>query len=160
MRFAVVSWVFVAAVMIGACDQPPYIPPKETDDDTSGTDTVTPSCEVEATLSSLKAKYFKGSCVFSGCHDKRSAEGGIDFTVEGLHAVLVGVPAEDEKAGPRGKLRVVAGDPDASFMVQKVEGTMGKDEGDWMPQGTDEPIDPECRIKMLRQWISDGALDN
>jgi hypothetical protein len=159
MRFAVVSWVFVAAVIIGACDQPPYIPPKETED-TAGDDTVTPTCDVQATLSSLKVEYFKRSCVFSSCHDKRSAEGGLDLSADLLHAQLVGVPAEDEKAGPRGKLRVVAGDPGASFIVQKVEGTMANDEGTWMPDGTDEAVDPECSIKMLKQWISDGALDN
>ena len=153
-RIGWVLWV-AAPWSMAACDQPPYIPPKIVEDDT------TPRpCDVEPTLSSLTANYFITSCTFSGCHDTRSAEGGLNFEVADVYASLVSVPAEDEKAGPRGKLRVVPGDPDASFIVQKVEGTMARDEGNWMPDGTDEPIDPECRIKQLRQWIADGALAN
>lgn len=146
------------ATMTAACDQPPYIPPLVTATDTAGDGTTT--CTVQPTLSSLKANYFEGSCVFSGCHDSRDQEGGLDLESPGVHAQLVGVPAQDDFAGPRGKIRVVAGDPESSFMVQKVEGTMARDEGAMMPDGTDEVIDPNCRVKMLRQWIADGALDN
>jgi len=154
------SALVAAAVMIGvaACDQPPYIPPLITETDTGNDGTTT--CTVEPTLSSLKANYFEGSCVFSGCHDNRDKEGGLDLESAGVHAQLVNVAAEDKKAGPRGKIRVVPGDPDNSFMLQKVLGTQARDEGAMMPDGTDEVIDPECRVKMLKQWIVDGALDN
>lgn len=147
----------LALTALAACDEPPYIPPLE---DASGADTAPAPCTVEPTLSSLKANYFKSSCVFSGCHDKRSAEGELDLSADDLHAQLVGVGVNDENAGPRGKIRIVAGDPDASFMVQKVEGTMARDEGTWMPDGTDEAVDPTCRIAKLREWIAAGALDN
>lgn len=149
------GWVVLPALLGAACDQPPYIPPK-LDDGEDGTTT----CDVQPTLSSLASKYFASSCVFSGCHDARSNEGNLDMEAEDLHAELVGVEADDDNARARGKVLVVPGDPDGSFIVQKVEGRMERDEGKWMPEGTDEPIDPECRIKMLRQWIADGALDN
>lgn len=154
------TWGWCVSLALGgvsACDQPPYIPPLVTATDTSND---TAPCTVQPTLSSLKDTYFEGSCVFSGCHDKRSKEGGLDLESAGVHAQLVGVPSQDDRAGPRGKIRVVAGDPASSFMVQKVEGTMARDEGAMMPDGTDEIIDPECRVKMLKQWIADGALDN
>lgn len=164
------GWLMVAtcALFIAGCDAPPYIPPKEeadtlvtTDGDTAvdGTDT-TPNCDIEPKLSSISAKYFQLSCVFGGCHEAASQEGDLNLDAASLHSVFVNVPAADKKAGPRGKLRVVPGDPDASFLVQKLEGTQARDEGGIMPDGTDEPIDPECRIKMVRQWILDGALDN
>jgi len=158
-----------ASLAVG-CDLPPYIPPYEapeirhdtgggeTDGDTSGGDTS--GCNIQPTLSDLNAKYFQLSCVFGGCHEAASSEGGLDMETAGLRNRLVNIAAHDDKAGPRGKVRVIANDPDKSFFIQKLEGTQARDEGSTMPDGTDEPIDPSCRIKMIRQWISDGALDN
>lgn len=158
----------VSAVFVLGCDEPPYIPDKEVEDTTTTTETTddaetvqeTSGCNIQPTLSDLEAKYFAFSCIFGGCHEASAQEGGLNLEAEDLHGELVNVPAADEKAGPRGKLRVVPGDPDASFLVQKLEGKQARDEGNMMPDGTDEPIDPECRIKMVRQWILDGALDN
>ncbi len=158
--------VGLGLVLAAGCDLPPYIPPYEAPDtaqpDTAG-DTTGDSnngCNIQPTLSDLNAEYFSLSCVFGGCHEAASAEGGLDMEAADLRAELVNVAASDDKAGPRGKLRVVPGNPDASFLVQKLEGTQARDEGNIMPDGTDEPIDPNCRIKMVRKWISDGALDN
>jgi len=154
-------------LLFAACDAPPYIPPKEEvdtfvtpDGDTSNDSDTTVTCGIEPKLSSISAKYFQMSCVFGGCHEAASQEGNLNLDAANLHAVLVNVAAADKKAGPRGKLRVVPGNPDASFLVQKLEGKQARDEGGIMPDGADEPIDPECRIKMVRQWILDGALDN
>jgi hypothetical protein len=155
--------VVTVAVLV-ACDDPPYIPkyvePEVTDTSAETSGDTTPGCSILPTLSDLDAKYFSFSCVFGGCHEASSAEGGLNLEAADLHGQLVNVPAHDENAGPRGKIRVVPGDPEASFLVQKLEGRQARDEGNIMPDGTDEPIDPNCRIKMLRQWISDGALDN
>jgi len=160
---------FAGLLLSAACDAPPYIPPKEEvdtlvtpDGDTtndSDSDT-TVNCGIEPKLSSISAKYFQMSCVFGGCHEAASQEGDLNLDAPSLHAVLVNVAAADKKAGPRGKIRVVPGNPDASFLVQKLENKQARDEGGIMPDGADEPIDPECRIKMVRQWILDGALDN
>lgn len=149
-----------------ACDLPPYVPPYEAPEVVADVDVVnetapdTSSCAIQPTLSDINAKYFQFSCVFGGCHESGSAKGGLNLESSNLHAQLVNVGASDSKASARGKLLVVPGDPDASFLVQKLAGTMGRDEGNLMPDGTEEPIDPACRIAMLRQWISDGALDN
>lgn len=161
----VLTMVGLGAFVSLGCDLPPYIPPYEApeivQDTSSETDGDTTSgCNIQPTLSDLNAKYFSLSCVFGGCHETASAEGGLDMEAPGLRDRLVNIAANDDKAGPRGKIRVVAGDPDNSFLVQKLEGKQARDEGSTMPDGTDEPIDPACRIKMIRQWISDGALDN
>ena len=125
----------------------------------SATGDATRGCSVRPTLTDLSEKYFSFSCAFGGCHDERAA-GGLNLLRGGLHARLVGIAASNENAQARGKLRVVPGDPDASFLVQKLEGTQARDEGKIQPDGADQPIDPNCRIKMLRQWISDSAPDN
>lgn len=161
----VIAPMMAGVFVVAACDQPPYIPPKAENDtatptDTVGSETVTPTCFIQPTLSDIKAKYFSASCTFGGCHDSSSAEGDLDLEGAGTHARLVNVAASDSRAGPRGKIRVVPFDPDNSFLVQKLEGTMARDEGNLMPDGADEPIDPACRIAMVRQWITDGALDN
>jgi hypothetical protein len=113
-----------------------------------------PVCEVEPTLASLTEHYFSKSCSFDSCHGSKKA-GGLDLKGD-IHAALVNVPAVHDGAAANGKMLVVPNDPDASYLVQKVEGP-DADEGDIMPQNAPEPMDPECRIKMLRQWIQDGA---
>lgn len=170
--FSVRSVVGLVGVVVGggllaACDAPPYIPPKVEPDTTivdpdSDTvqETVNPNCTIQPTLSDLNDKYFSKACTFGGCHESGSAEGGLNLEAASLHAELVNVAAADSKAGPRGKLRVVPSDPNNSFFLQKLEGTMARDEGNLMPDGADEPIDPTCRIAMVRKWITDGALDN
>ncbi|TNF25578.1 MAG: hypothetical protein EP329_22870 [Deltaproteobacteria bacterium] len=118
------------------------------------------SCELEPSLSALQSGYFAAGCTFSGCHDARTAKGGLDLASPGLHARLVDIAVQDDNAAARGKRLVVAGDPDASFIVQKVEGAQESDEGSLMPEGADEPISPECRIATLREWIANGANDD
>ena len=49
--------------------------------------------------------------------------------------------------------RVEPGDPDNSYLVQKVEGTAAV--GGRMPLGGDRL--PDAEIDLIRQWISEGA---
>lgn len=56
------------------------------------------------------------------------------------------------------KVRVKPFDPDHSFIVQKLEGTLGPSEGNRMPQNGNL-IAPD-KIQLLRDWISQGAQPN
>jgi hypothetical protein len=164
----------LSSTALVACDDAPALPPADTSTpDTAVQDTATaedtqttdsegpdPGCTVEAKLSSLKANYFATSCAFSGCHGSRGASADLDLASDGLHGRLIDVLADDGNARGRGKRLVVAGDPDNSFLYQKVAGLHQRDEGFLMPDGADSPVDPGCRIFMLRKWIADGALDN
>jgi len=62
-------------------------------------------------------------------------------------------------ASPRktGALRIVPGNPDASYLVQKVEGASGI-VGVRMPQGG--PYLSDGQIMILRRWIQLGAPRN
>ena len=53
-------------------------------------------------------------------------------------------------------MRVTPGDPDNSYLVQKLEGTATV--GVQMPQGG--PFLDQATIDMVRQWITDGAQNN
>ena len=113
-----------------------------------------PSCEIEPTLASLSENYFSKSCNFGSCHGSGKA-GGLDLTGD-AHAALVNVPAVFAGAAANGKILVIPGDPDNSYLVQKLEGP-DPGEGGIMPLGAQEPMDPDCRIKMVRDWIAAGA---
>ena len=52
--------------------------------------------------------------------------------------------------------RVEPGNPDMSYLVQKLEGTQAV--GTRMPQGQ-APLS-QAMIDMVRQWITDGAQNN
>ncbi|MEC9073460.1 MAG: hypothetical protein VX938_13800, partial [Myxococcota bacterium] len=113
-------------------------------------------CEIEPTIASLTETYFGASCSFSSCHSEQTSAGGLDLSnPEIAWSQLVNVPSV--LAPEEGLVRVVPGDPDASFLVQKVEGP-GDGHGVLMPQGATEPLDPDCRIAMLREWILQGAV--
>jgi hypothetical protein len=123
-------------------------------DGSSTTDGTPPNCEVEPTIESLETNYFATSCALAGsCHKGPNPGGVLILDAGTAHANLVGV----ESMLAPGKQLVVPGDPDASFLVHKVEGTMAEGEGTIMPQGAPSPIDPECRIAALRAWIAAGA---
>ena len=118
-----------------------------------GHDVAATPCEIEPTLSSLAEEYFAGSCAFSSCHSPTERAGGLDLTPENAFVQLVNVPSTLDASIPR----VVPGDPDGSFLVQKVEGP-ASGHGGLMPPGIGEPLDPACRIAMLRKWILEDAV--
>jgi len=101
------------------------------------------------TLSSIQANVFSVSCAVPGCQGGSSAQFGLRLDPGFSAGNLVNV------ASPRGAnlVRVVPGNPDASFLIQKLEGTQPIGEripllGPYLPQST---------IDVIRQWIRDGA---
>ena len=65
--------------------------------------------------------------------------------------MLVGVPSVEQP----NVLRVKSGDPDNSYMVQKIEGAASIS-GVRMPFGG--PYLPQSTIDVIRTWVSNGAL--
>jgi hypothetical protein len=102
------------------------------------------------TLDSIQANVFSVSCAVSGCHRGGGAPYGLQLE-PGLSAGnLINVPA------PRNAnlIRVVPGDPDASFLIQKLQGIDGL-LGDRMPDGG--PYLSTATVNVIRQWVQDGA---
>ena len=66
--------------------------------------------------------------------------------------MLVNVASSEDP----GVLRVAPGNPDASYLVQKIEGTASV--GAQMPLNA-APL-PQATIDVIRQWITEGAVDD
>ena len=108
--------------------------------------------QAPVTLDEIQAAVFDQSC--SGCHSgptSGSLPSGLDLsTADNSFAALVGIDSIQVPS----LSRVAAGDPDNSYLVQKLEGTAAV--GGQMPLGG-TPLDPTT-IEDIRQWIADGAL--
>jgi hypothetical protein len=107
-----------------------------------------------ATFATLERQVFAVSCSSVSCHGAADS-GGLTLTTGSAYANLVGVPATNPAAHAAGLLRVVPGDPDASFLLDKLTGMLTPDEGDPMPR-IGGPL-PAARLDLIRRWIAAGA---
>jgi len=120
-------------------------------DDAGANDTT-----LEATLSSIQENIFTPSCASSGCHSNTSASAGLSLAEGESFDALVGV-ASTEAATLN---RVTAGDPDASYLIHKLEGTQVGvgGSGSRMPASGSFLSDEE--VQVIRDWITAGAENN
>lgn len=103
---------------------------------------------LEPDFDSIQANVLTPRC--TACHIGATAPLGLRLDEVNSYALLVGVPSVQEP----GLLRVDPGNPDASYLIRKLEGSAGT--GGRMPLG--EPALPPSEIAVIRQWIADGAL--
>ena len=102
---------------------------------------------LQATFQSIQDNVFTPIC--TACHTGASAPQGLRLDAANSFALLVGVASSEVP----GTLRVAPGNPSASYLIQKLEGTAAV--GARMPlNGT--PL-AQADINMIRQWITDGA---
>jgi len=111
-----------------------------------------PPAAFGANFSEIQANVFTPTCAVSGCHQGAAAPQGLRLDEASSYGLLVGMASTEV-----GSLqRVEPGDPDNSYLVQKLEGTAAV--GGRMPlNGT--PL-PQSTIATIRQWIIDGAIDD
>ncbi len=105
-----------------------------------------------ATLTDVQTQIFTPSCALSGCHTGASPAQGMDLSDGQAFSNIVGVPSAQNASLDR----IEPGDPDNSYLVQKVEGTASG--GGRMPLG--QPPLSNDLIQLLRSWVADGAQDN
>ncbi len=108
--------------------------------------TVTPASS--ATLSSVQAQIFTPIC--SACHPPNQ---GMDLRTGKAYASVVNVPSAEQPA----LMRVKPGDPDNSYLYQKVLGAAGIS-GARMPFGG--PALSAAQIQLIHDWIVAGAPNN
>jgi len=106
-----------------------------------------PGGALEPTFDSIQANIFTPIC--SVCHAGGSAPQGLRLDAANSYAMLVNVPSVEVST----VLRVAPGDPDNSYMIQKIEGHAAV--GARMPFGG--PYLDDATIAVIRQWVSDGA---
>ena len=109
-----------------------------------------PPSGLQPTLASIQDNVFTVSCAVPGCHGGAGAKQGLQLDPGFSAGNLINVPSPRDA----NLIRVVPGDPDASFLIQKLDGTQTL--GDRMPDGG--PYLTTATINVIRQWIQDGAL--
>jgi len=102
-------------------------------------------------FSEIQANVFTPSCATAGCHSGAGASAGLNLEAANSYTMLVGI-ASSQDAGIQ---RVNPGNPNNSYLVQKLEGTTAT--GGQMPLGG---ALPQSDIDVIRQWIMDGAIDD
>jgi len=102
---------------------------------------------LQANFASIQDNVFTPIC--TTCHAGASAPQGLRLDAANSYALLVGVASAEMPS----TLRVAPGNPNGSYLIQKLEGTAAV--GGRMPlNGT--PL-PQADIDVIRQWITDGA---
>ena len=102
---------------------------------------------LQPNFQSIQALVFTPVC--TGCHAGAAAPLGLRLDEGASYALLVNAPSVEVPS----LMRVQPGDPDASYLIQKLEGTAAV--GSRMPLNA--PPLPQSTIDVIRQWITDGA---
>jgi len=105
------------------------------------------------TLSALQNDLFTPSCALgSSCHGDTALDSGLNLDAP-VHGKIVG-QASNAAAS---RTLVVAGDPDASYLIEKLS-SEAPEVGERMPLDRD-PL-RSATIERVRAWIAAGALDD
>jgi hypothetical protein len=120
-----------------------------------------PTPNLEPTLSSIQREIFNtqdstGRLACIQCHTNvgRTPASGLNLLEGQSHASLVG----QASVGKPGAIRVVPGDPDASYLIHKIEGAPTI-VGVRMPRGAG-PFLTAGQISIIRRWIQLGAKND
>ena len=141
--------VLLSAVVLSACGggsgsgvtSPPPPPPPPP-----------PPASFGPNFSEIQANVFTPTCATPGCHVGAAAPRGLVLDDANSFGLLVNVASDEDPAF----LRVAPGDPDNSYLIQKLEGTASF--GARMPLNG-APL-AQVDIDTIRQWITDGAIDD
>jgi methionine-rich copper-binding protein CopC len=145
------GWTVLTAVLAGGCtgngdglDQNgnPIGSSSSSSSSSSNSGTLT------ADFTSIQDNVFTPIC--TRCHIGASAPEGLQLDAAHSYGLLVGVPSVEQPS----VLRVDPGDPDNSYLIQKLEGA-STISGGQMPLGG--PYLPQATIDVIAQWITDGA---
>jgi hypothetical protein len=101
-------------------------------------------------LTAIETQIFARNCTFSSCHGA-SMQQGLSLTAP-AHGHLVGIASTEVPAA----MRVVPGDPAASYLLHKIESASPM-AGVRMPP--DQPL-PAHKVEAIRQWIAAGAQND
>ncbi len=121
-----------------------------------------PTPNLQPTLASIQREIFdtqdsSGRRACASCHTDagRTPSAGLNLRDGVSFASLVGKPS----ARKAGATFVVPGDPDASYLIQKLEGGRTDIVGSRMPLGG-PPYLTDGQLLVLRRWIALGAKND
>lgn len=105
---------------------------------------------LQPTLKSIQDNVFTPIC--TQCHLGAAAPLGLRLDEASAFAMLVNAPSSEVPS----LNRVTPGDPDSSYIIQKLEGRAAV--GGQMPLG--QPALPQATIDVIKQWIQSGAAQS
>jgi hypothetical protein len=108
------------------------------------------SAGLQPTFQSIQDQVFTPVC--TGCHAGAAAPVGLRLDAGASYALLVNASSVEVPA----LRRVQPGNPDASYLIQKLEGIAAV--GSRMPLNA--PPLPQATIDVIRQWIANGATNS
>jgi hypothetical protein len=146
-RRTFLSVLFLAAVTYG-CDE-------------KLSDVTGPTPDLEPTFASVQQQIFntqdasgRQNCIVCHTDQGRAPAAGLNLREGAAYNALVGVASR----GKPDATLVIAGDPDNSYLVQKLEGAPGI-VGERMPR-TGGPYLTSGQMLVLRRWIQQGARND
>jgi hypothetical protein len=123
--------------------------------DTTAPDQAAGSDAAKVSYSGTIQKIWNNNCTKSTCHTGSSPASSLDLTASRSHAALVGKSSVQCTSIQR----VKAGDPGASYLMDKLSGKGGSCyKGDQMPKGSTPLITAD--VDKIRTWIQQGAANN
>jgi len=148
-RVLVLSVLLTATAMLAACDE-------------SLSSVAGPTPNLTPTFASIQHEIFEstdsvGRTACTNCHTDaggRVPTGGLNLNHDVAYDQLVNAAARERPGG----VFVKPGDPDSSYLIQKLEGTPGI-VGRRMPF-TGPPYLTDGQILIIRRWIALGAPRN
>jgi len=147
-RLLLTTFIVIATIAGGACDE-------------KLSDIAGPSPDLEPTFSSIQHEIIEttdrsGRAACTQCHTDigRTPSGGLNLRSDIAYSSLVGVASR----GKAGAVRVIAGDPDNSYLLHKLEGTTDI-VGERMPR-TGGPYLTPGQLLIIRRWIALGARND
>lgn len=148
MRLRLLVAVIVALPALGACDE-------------KLRDLTGPTPDLQPTFTSIQRDIFQttdlaGRSLCVGCHTNvgRNPAGSLNLIEGAAYGSLVNVPSPNKP----GAIRVIPGDPENSYLIQKLEGRSGI-VGMRMPR-TGGPYLTDGQILVIKRWIAIGAPNN
>jgi hypothetical protein len=119
-------------------------------------DKATSPCDnVTSTFDQIQRHILTPGCGRDTCHSSVGPLHDLSFAPGETLGFLVGVAPNNADADAAGKLRVDPGNPDNSFLLDKLRGKLDSGEGARMPLGLKSL--KGSRIRLIEDWIAAGA---
>lgn len=114
-----------------------------------------PQTLFESTYDRIQSQIYDQSCAVSACHDSQTTAGNLLLETGSSYTSTVGVAPSNFAADQLGWLRVAAGDENASYLYQKVQGGLEPALGERMPYRRGK-LKSFLR-DIIARWIANGA---
>ena len=114
--------------------------------------------DVTSTFDQIQQQIFTPGCSRQTCHNAAQTDHTLSLAPGESYASLVGVQPDDSLANGQGKLRVDPGNPDGSYLLDKLRGDLEPSQGLRMPRQLAKL--PKKKIRLIEAWIEAGAPEN